>query len=76
MTTERTGGVEADPRVSTRMPLLSAWTDHLRLSDGRIVSVSYRWMSRLEWERSPFSSESGWSLREIGPFVVASRLLD
>lgn len=70
------GRVDVDPKVATRLPLARGWRTHYRAAGGRIITVDHRWASFADWERSALSSDPAWSVERIGPFVLATRLLD
>lgn len=66
---------KTDPvQVSGRLPLVVKWSEHLKLPDGRLATVTHLWLTVSAWRRGREAHEKGWRSRTLGFIVVAYRV--
>lgn len=67
-------GSACEDEVATEvLPGLLRWTTRYEWK-GAVVEVDHVWTSTTRWRRANDSLAADWCVRDVGPFVLASRL--
>lgn len=61
-------------RLRTSFPLYLRWSTFYKLDGTRIIKIVHVWTTMRQWERQAISYTPGWGTKQVGWFVVATRL--